>query len=113
MSRQASPCAPNTSSDVHAHVQALRKFYARGDDGNFIMKSDTAFWHPAEKALVATVQLEARGAGALLSDQQIHNAATRYCWTSPCHSALSVPLVFDARTAAGVWVLQQVQHHGP
>jgi hypothetical protein len=60
-------------------VQAIRQYYARDHSGNFVMKSDPNFWQEAEKAVVARVQLEAHTFGAEITDQQIRNAATRYC----------------------------------
>lgn len=60
------------------HVQAIRDFYARDEKRNYLMKSDADFWDAAEKALIAKVQLEAHASGAVLTDQQIRNTATRY-----------------------------------
>ena len=48
------------------------------------MKSDRDFWPGAEKAMLAKVRIEALTFGAPVTDQQIRNAATRYCRTSPC-----------------------------
>ena len=62
--------------------------YARDNEGIYVKKSDPAFWDAAEQALVATVQLEARSFGAMLTDQQVKNAATRCCWTRPCRPCL-------------------------
>ncbi len=58
------------------HVQAIRRYYARADDGNFLLKSHTGFWHAAENALIARVQLDAHIAGVALADDQIRTAAT-------------------------------------
>ena len=59
------------------YAQAIRRYYARADDGNLLLRSHSGFWHAAENAVIASVQVEARTSGAALTDHQIRTAATR------------------------------------
>lgn len=66
-------CTGQLAWDMHA--QAIRRYYARADDGNFLLRSHSGFWHAAENVVIARVQIDARICGDALTDHQIRTAA--------------------------------------
>ena len=57
------------------HAQTIRRYYARADDGNFLLRSHAGFWHAAEDALIARLQIDARICEDIVTDHQILAAA--------------------------------------